>query len=273
VKIGSGVYDGLVNSVWARGIRRADVLAESGGPAASLLAFYADLLRSQQAICAALSDRPDPLSGTLARDVDLLADPARGLIERVVATGPEPLAAEAQRSLDAEWSGTRTRLLTSWQSPSDREFFAKAILQPYARCLADAGVPPADRAWPRGDARCPFCGGAPQLSILESPSGPPAEGGGRRLLCATCLTEWPFRRVRCAHCGEEDEHKLSYFHGDDLVHLRVDTCESCRRYVKTVDLTRVGLAVPLVDEVAGAALDVWARDRGYDKIELNLLGL
>ena len=32
-------------------------------------------------------------------------------------------------------------------------------------------------------------------------------------------------------------------------------------------------AVPLVDEVAGASLDLWAREHGYEKIELNLVGL
>src|SRR3989442_12525890 len=42
---------------------------------------------------------------------------------------------------------------------------------------------------------CPFCGGAPQLSILQG--GGDLEGGGRMLLCATCFTSWPFRRVRC----------------------------------------------------------------------------
>ena len=44
-------------------------------------------------------------------------------------------------------------------------------------------------------------------------------------------------------------------------------------YLKTVDLTRQGNAVPLVDEVAGAPLDLWAREHGYHKIELNLIGL
>jgi len=53
----------------------------------------------------------------------------------------------------------------------------------------------------------------------------------------------------------------------------VDACDTCKRYLKTVDLTRLGLAVPLVDEVAGAPLDVWARERGYEKLELNLVGL
>jgi formate dehydrogenase maturation protein FdhE len=40
-----------------------------------------------------------------------------------------------------------------------------------------------------------------------------------------------------------------------------------------VDLTRLGFAIPLVDEVAAAALDVWANEHGYAKIELNLVGL
>jgi formate dehydrogenase maturation protein FdhE len=45
------------------------------------------------------------------------------------------------------------------------------------------------------------------------------------------------------------------------------------RYIKGVDLTRLGLAEPLVDDVATAALDLWAVEKGYTKIELNLVGL
>jgi hypothetical protein len=33
------------------------------------------------------------------------------------------------------------------------------------------------------------------------------------------------------------------------------------------------LAIPLVDEIAAAALDLWAVEHGYTKIELNLVGL
>jgi formate dehydrogenase maturation protein FdhE len=39
----------------------------------------------------------------------------------------------------------------------------------------------------------------------------------------------------------------------------VDACDSCRRYLKNVDLVRLGLAVPLVDEIAAAALDAWVK--------------
>jgi FdhE protein len=79
--------------------------------------------------------------------------------------------------------------------------------------------------------------------------------------------------VRCAECGEEDEVQLGYFHSPAYDHLRIDTCETCKHYLKAVDLTRLGLAVPVVDEVAAAPLDLWAREQGYEKIELNLVGL
>ena len=46
-----------------------------------------------------------------------------------------------------------------------------------------------------------------------------------------------------------------------------------RTYIKGIDLTLFGLASPLVDEVAAAALDVWAKERGYTKIEMNMVGL
>ena len=43
--------------------------------------------------------------------------------------------------------------------------------------------------------------------------------------------------------------------------------------LKGIDLTRFGLAMPLVDELYAAPLDLWAREHGYTKIELNLVGL
>src|SRR4030095_5719393 len=143
-------------------------------------------------------------------------------------------------------------------------------MQPYASWLAESGGAPLDRQLPRAANPGPFCGGPPHAS---TPGAGREAGGGGQLLCATCLTAWPFRRVVCVYCGEEDERKTGYFHTPVLDHLRVDACESCTHYLKTVDLTRLGLAVPLVDEVAGAPLDLWARERGYEKIELNLLGL
>src|SRR4029078_7442398 len=106
-----------------------------------------------------------------------------------------------------------------------------------------------------------LCSGRPQLSMLVAASE--SDGGGRQLLCATCLTVWPFRRGGGVYCREEDERKTGYFHTPAFDHLRIDACESCRHYLKTVDLTKLGLAVPIVDEVARGPLHFWAGDKGY----------
>jgi FdhE protein len=107
------------------------------------------------------------------------------------------------------------------------------------------------------------------LQIREATS----ESGNRDLVCATCTINWSFRRVACAYCGEELPTKLGYYHTPEYDHIRIEACDTCKHYIKGVDLTRLGFAVPLVDEVATAALDVWAREHGYKKIELNLVGL
>jgi FdhE protein len=247
-------------------------LAGDGGPAASLLAFYARLLYGQKAVYDALEGRR--LSGALERDLPLFRPAVPPLVRDVAEHGPDRLAVEARSLLESSDSSVDDALLAYWRAPDDHQFFAKAILQPYGESLADAGIAPTRDSALGVDNRCPRCGGAPQLAILDPLAGSaPGDAGSRQLLCATCLTTWPFRRVLCPHCGEQDERKLGYFQSQALDHVRADACESCRRYLKTIDLGRLGLAVPLVDEVAGASLDLWANERGYEKIELNLVGL
>lgn len=258
---------------WDRRIERAAELATADEVTRPLLRFYSKLLSLQRDLFELLSSRQGwKPSGSLDHDRTVLRAGVPALLEAIAQAGPELLAREAGQLLQGPEAAIDDLLLACWLVPSDRQFFAKAVLQPYARWLADVGIPPIDRPLARSDNRCPFCGGMPQLSILQT-SGGSLEGGGRALLCATCLTVWPIRRVLCVHCGEEDERKLGYFHSTTYEQLRIDACDSCRHYLKTVDLTRLGTAVPIVDEVAGASLDVWAREHGYEKIELNLVGL
>ena len=271
-------YNRDVGDTWDQRIRRASHLAARADAASSLLTFYGELLSLQKQLYDALAgSAAGAPSGDVDCDTTVLAEMFPSFLHAIAATGPALLAAEARERLTRGVAAHRDVLRAYWLEPSDTEFFAKAVVQPYAQWCAEASVL-AGRDGGRwegrrsnGGNRCPFCGGAPQVSILdEATSG---DGATRSLQCGTCLTLWPFRRVVCAWCGEEDEHKLAYLQSPTFEHLRLDACETCRRYVKTVDRTRLGMAVPLVDEVAGAALDLWARDHGYQKIELNLVGL
>jgi len=55
--------------------------------------------------------------------------------------------------------------------------------------------------------------------------------------------------------------------------MRVEACDACHTYIKSVDLTKNGLANPPVDELAAIPLDLWAQERGYAKLRPNLLGM
>jgi hypothetical protein len=256
---------------WERRINRAALLAEHGGAIQPLMLAYAHVLGLQRDCHAALQPVASRLSGLLERDLAVLRPCVPAMLTAIADAGPPPLIDDARRLLASRPSDLDAHLLAAWRTASGQDFFAKMILQPYAQYLTEVDIRPGGRGLPARESACPFCGSLAQLSILHSSGN--AEGGGRQLLCATCLTRWPFRRIRCAFCGEEDERRLGYFQSEIFEHLRVDGCDTCRHYLKSVDLTRLGLAVPIVDEVAGASLDLWAIEQGYQKIELNLMGL
>jgi FdhE protein len=82
-----------------------------------------------------------------------------------------------------------------------------------------------------------------------------------------------YRRIVCPNCGEANKDKLPVYKAEDISYVRVEACDSCRCYLKSVDLTLNGLAIPVVDELATVALNLWAEESGYVKLEVNLLGL
>jgi len=261
-----------MSTFWEKQIERADLLAAQSSGSKDLLRFYGQLLRAQKEIYEFLCSRKDWLpTGDLEQDVPVVQSSMSRLLETVAQHGPEALAEEA-KAITGTPEVMVQDLLSYWRSPSDTQFFAKSVLQPYARWLAETRTTPVGRELAGGERTCPFCGGRPQLSFLQSRESN-AESGNRDLLCATCLSSWEFRRIVCANCGEERPAKLGYFHSPEFDHIRIEACDSCQHYIKAIDLTRLGLAVPLVDEIYAAPLDLWAREHGYTKIELNLIGL
>jgi len=55
-------------------------------------------------------------------------------------------------------------------------------------------------------------------------------------------------------------------------HVRIEACETCRRYLLNIDVAADPQAVPLVDELSALPLDLYARDLGFTKITPNLMG-
>jgi FdhE protein len=143
-------------------------------------------------------------------------------------------------------------------------FFARVLLQANTaggvrRSLTAAGTPP----------RCPLCAEKPVAAVLR----PEGEGSRRFLLCGLCFTEWEYRLLQCANCGDADPDRLLFYTVEEFPHIRVEACRSCRVYLKLIDLTIDGRAVPEVDELASVVLDMWADELGYTKLQTNLFGM
>ena len=109
-------------------------------------------------------------------------------------------------------------------------------------------------AWKRGV--CPVCGGEPDFACITT-------SGERLLICCRCQTRWPTEQFACPFCGEGDRDRITSFATPDGTY-RVTACQSCRRYLKTLDGRRAGRAVmPAVDSIATLPLDAVVMQRGF----------
>ncbi|MBN2810245.1 MAG: formate dehydrogenase accessory protein FdhE [Deltaproteobacteria bacterium] len=112
--------------------------------------------------------------------------------------------------------------------------------------------------WNQG--RCPVCSRPADLSLLRE------EEGKRTLFCLQCDCEWPYKRLQCPFCGEEDQQKLSYFTVEDGNHdkYRVNVCHQCQRYIKTIDTRKSSSAInPEIENLVTLHLDLQAAKEGF----------
>ncbi len=102
---------------------------------------------------------------------------------------------------------------------------------------------------------CPICGSSPGLSMLKGE-------GERWYVCSFCWHEWLTPRIYCPFCDNTDSSQLHYFFSDAEPEYRVDGCDRCRRYIKTVDLRKTSRTiVPVVEAIATLHLDLKAGDQ------------
>ena len=250
---------------WDRRIARAGELAEKHPATRELLRFYQQLASFQKGVY-------EKLASFREHDVPVLLTFFPQLITLARRAG-SPALAQAAGTLEQDSSEDRLELLESiWQHQVESRqltgedaFFAQALLQPYAEYLARNAGSPGDGSAPL----CPFCGSKPLLAVLR----PEGDGAKRFLLCSLCSTEWVFRRVLCPNCGEEDKDKLPIFAAQEFDYVRMEACDTCRTYIKSVDLSKNGNAVPVVDELATVPLNFWAQENNYQKLRPNLFGV
>lgn len=266
-----------MNNEWQRRVERAQQLAGEHPAAAEILRFFGAVGGFQRQLWNSLETSGASVERRAASGNWRAQSLPEWLLEKftlflpvVTEQGPGPLA-EAAQELRQQGQHSHSALLTTfWQGddgaveagPSD--FLARAFLQPYAVLVRSlASLPPAGPT----PCLCPVCGRKPGLGVLR----PQGDGGSRSLVCSFCLHEWTFRRILCPACGEENYAKLPVYTSEEFPQVRVECCDACRCYIKTVDMTKSGLAEPVVDEIAAIPLDLWAQQQGYAKLQRNLM--
>jgi FdhE protein len=254
-------------SRWDERIARARTLADEHPAAREALTFYADLATYQKS----LTRGANP--GDVLR-LDPVLDAVPEFLSWLSRHGPGPLAAAAldMRAVTREeWQRLGSDLVSCLQETrSDPEVFVvEALLQPFAeRVMSSRKTFPSSQeaAFP---ARCPACGALPVLAVLHEEG----QGAKRTLLCSLCSTEWTYRRILCPNCGEQEFDALPVYTAEQFAQVRIEACSRCQRYIKTIDLSKNGLAIPPADDIASISLDLWAREQSYVRIKKNLLAL
>ena len=211
-----------------------------------------------------------PLTGHLDDDAERLLPGLSAVIDYAAREGPELLAHEARARQEDLPSTARTRLLVYWAGdrPSGEDYLSRAMLRPYVEFLRSVNKAP-NRVHRQG--QCPFCGGSPWISARRDASV--MEGARRMLGCALCGGEWSFGRILCPACFEGDPPKLPSFQNETHANVRVDACETCNRYVKSIDLSEDARPIPEVDDLVSLSMDLWAAEQGFTRIEPGLAGL
>ena len=273
-----------MKNVWDKRIQRAAELSSTYPFAVEGLRFYAQVAMLQQRLASELEKSPVDFfrrDGSAWEQPNPSQLPTRfsSFLKNVGQIAPAGLATAAGDLLERGSASWLDLLEEFWQSPRmSFEDDQTQASKPAERCLAWLFLQPfAEHLASRRNGfvvdgspvRCPICGAAPIVGVLR----PEGDGAKKSLICMMCAHEWLFRRIYCPSCGEERESHMAFYSAPEIPHVRVDVCDSCHTYLKSVDLTKTGLAVPIVDELAALPLDLWARENGYHKLQMNAVGM
>ena len=106
---------------------------------------------------------------------------------------------------------------------------------------------------------CPICGSLPYLSLLKE------EVGKRYLLCSFCGYQWRIERLFCPFCNNKEQESLHYFYAEGEETYRIDLCDKCHQYIKTIDLRKIEEPDLVLEDLATLHLDILASQKGYKR--------
>lgn len=212
-------------------------------------------------------------STAAAVDFEPADDLVRALVNRLASrTAAGPFARELVL-LDGDLERERgdPRRVVSWllgeagftpSSPGLLRCLGWSALGRFLRPVVDAYSRWRDEErWRRSS--CPTCGAPPAMAFLVGEE----HGRSRLLVCGGCATRWRYPRGTCPFC-ESDTRRITVLTVESEPGLRVDWCESCRGYLKTV--SGAGDEEVLLADWTTLHLDLLAQERGLKRMAASL---
>jgi len=264
--------DGLAQRLELRA-QRAEALAADSTTGRVPLQFAAGLFRAQAGAVRELLQLhlARPLTAQWTLDGPRVRRALQPVEAYLGSQAPEGLRGAAQAAAALPDPAWLQRLGEAWEAHAEGpDFLARALLRPWAALTVALALGPG-RAVEPGSGHCPGCGAAPSIGFRRAEAG--SDGASRWLSCGTCGSDWQTSRIRCPACGETDPVKLPSWQREGAVATRVEACDACQAYLKSVDLSVDARAIPEVDELTTLSLDFWAVEQGYRRLEPGLAGV
>lgn len=209
--------------------------------------------------------RARPIQAPLLEGARILVDPAaaRGtlvaLLELAGVRPPEEL--DALGLLEAGIAQDEARVARMGEAaglaPAPLATVVHFLSLPVLLEAGRRATPAVPSDW--GHGYCPVCGAWPALAELR--------GLERRrvLCCGRCGTGWARAVLHCAYCGERDHRQQGALVPDgEQERLRIETCHSCRGYLKVATTLRAKPVWELhLTDLGTLPLELTARDRSF----------
>jgi len=110
--------------------------------------------------------------------------------------------------------------------------------------------------WEKG--YCPVCGAHPTIAVIRE------KIPQRWLHCSRCGHEWRFSRMFCPGCEQESPSGLDYFYVEDRRQETAFTCNSCKRYLITLNqISDMGDHDRDVSAMSLIHLDLVMQEKGF----------
>ncbi len=118
--------------------------------------------------------------------------------------------------------------------------------------------------WQEG--RCPICNATPSIASID-------KDGRRHLYCSFCETRGHYKRIGCPACLNDDTSKMNIITAEGEDGFRIDICDACNSYLKTIEFRILNDLTPEVADLISLPLDIIAQDKGYRRNSPNPLGM